>query len=151
MSDNSPDTSSKTAPHDTRAIVAALGARAKLGLSEAELDRLSEYVVDSWDMADRLREVATPGYEGQARDLPLRAAYSNRPANTDPTTVPQPVRSSSPQPARALAPEVVEDTLVAVARGIASGQFTPVDLVNAQLERIDQYDDVVRSYITDDR
>lgn len=65
---------------DTRTIVAALAARAKLGLSPAELERLSEYVVDSWDMADRLRDVVTPGYEGHTHDLPLRAAYSNKPA-----------------------------------------------------------------------
>ncbi|MEX2540624.1 MAG: DUF427 domain-containing protein [Trueperaceae bacterium] len=44
---------------------------------EVEQQRLVEYVADSWDMADRLRSVPTPGHEGQYAELPLRAAYAN--------------------------------------------------------------------------
>jgi len=140
-----------TAP-DTRTIVAALGTRAKLGLSEAELDKLSEYVVDSWDMADRLRDVVTPGYEGHSQDLPLRAAYSNRPAvGPSSSGVAVPAGHGGRVQPRPVSSEVVEGSLVAAARGIAAGQFSPIDLVAAQLDRVDVHDWAVRSYITVDR
>ena len=143
---------------DTKAIVAALGARAKLGLTEDELDKLSEYVVDSWDMADRLREVATPGHEGRAADLPLRAAYANQPepSGRGRFTVDGSKASSAETPdgamvAKPLPAGVLEGSLVAAARGMAAGSFSPLELVHAQLERIDRHDAVVRSYITVDK
>src|SRR5690606_2693595 len=133
---------------DAHTIVAAFAARAKLNLTEAEHERLVEYVSDSWDMADRLRDVQTPGYEGMAEKLPLRAAYSNRgssPASASPSG------SESVGTPRPLPEGVLEGGVVVAARAMAAGEYSPLDLVNGQLERIARFDDTVRSYITVDR
>ncbi len=133
----------------TSEIVAALAARAKLGLSPAEHQRLSEYVVDSWDMADRLRSVESPGHEGRYADLPLRAAECNRPARPgEESRYPRAVAGGEVPEARPLPAGALDDGLVELARRFAAGEFSPLDLVSAQLARIDEYDPVVRSYIT---
>src|SRR5690606_27217599 len=143
---------------DTGAIVAALAARAKLGITPAEHQRLSEYVVDSWEMADRLRDVPTPGHEGHRDDLPLRAAYSNLPPQLGAGEFR--VAAAGAGTARdrdgAAAPEkvplvVLAGDLVSAAARIAAGEFSPLDLTAAHLNRIERYDGAVRSYITVDR
>ncbi|HZJ10775.1 MAG TPA: amidase [Trueperaceae bacterium] len=134
----------------TGEIVSALAERAKLNLSEAEHERLSEYVVDSWDMADRLRDVSSPGYEGVAADLPRRAAYSTRePVQAEGASPQESSRLvGRPQP---IPPAALEGGLVEVSTAMEAGEYTPLDLVNAQLERIARFDQAVRSYITVDR
>ncbi len=134
----------------TQEIVAALAVRAKLGLNAAEHQRLSEYVVDSWDMADRLRDVASPGHEGRFADLPLRAAHCNVPASPgQEARYPRPV--AAPAAARSVPPGALDSGVVALAGRYAAGELSPLDIVSAQLARIDEYDASVRSYITVDR
>lgn len=135
----------------TSEIVAALAQRAKLGLSPAEHQRLSEYVVDSWDMADRLRSVASPGHEGRFSDLPVRSAHCNVPAAPEQEArYPRPAAGSVPAP-RSVPGDALESGVVALAGRFAAGEFSPVDLMAAQLARIDEYDPAVRSYITVNR
>lgn len=138
MSDQVPD------PH---AIVAAFAARAKLDLSADERARLVEYVRDTWDLADRLREVATPGLEGLREALPLRAAYANRPGGE---RAEEPAPPPGPGRPRPVPDEVLLGSLTDAASALARGDLTPLDLVHAQLERIARYDGVVRSYVTVD-
>ncbi len=132
---------------DTEAIVAAFAARARLSLTTDERARLVEYVRDSWDLADRLRAVPTPGLEGLRESLPLRAAYSNRAGAERAEEASPPPSAGRPRPV----PEgVLTGTATDAAAALAAGELTPLDLVNAQLERIARYDGVVRSYITVD-
>src|SRR5690606_5583876 len=102
---------------DPHAIVAAFAARAKLNLSEAEHERLVEYVSDSWDMADRLRDVVTPGYEGMSEKLPLRAAYSNRDVNGAPGAG---RGSAGTRAARPLPEGALDGSLLEAARAVAA-------------------------------
>ena len=155
MVDGSSHTHDDDSTPDTGTIVTALAARAKLRLSPAEHARLSEYVLDSWDMADRLRDVASPGHEGHRDDLPLRTAYSNLPLQPGQRDHRASVGGGSGD-LSAAAPEKVAATvlagdLVSTAGRIAAGEFSPLDLIAAQLDRIERYDTTVRSYITVDR
>lgn len=135
---------------DNHAIVAAFAARAGLNLSPEEHAKLVEYVKDSWDMADRLRDVPSPGHEGVRDKLPLRSAWANRPP--DPGTYVEPTTplAQAGQP-RPVPSEVLVGTVMDAARKIAAGELSPLDLVAAQLDRIARYDGAVRSYITVDR
>src|SRR5690554_2182804 len=115
MTDNSPDTPT---------IVSAFAARAGLRLSPDELAKLSEYVVDTWDMADQLRNVQQPGVSS---DVPKRSGWSNLPAaGASPATFEQ---TLEPGP---VDPSVLEGSLVDAAGRIAAGELTPLDLVAAQ-------------------
>lgn len=137
MTDNTPDTA---------AIVSAFAARAGLQLSPDELAKLCEFAVDSWDMADQLRSVTSPGLEGRTNDLPLRAGWSNQP---EPIPAPSAPRQSLTDP-KTIDPSVLEGSLIDAANRLAAGEFTPVDLVAAQLQRIREHDGQVRSYISID-
>lgn len=135
---------------DTAAIVAAFAARERLNLSAAEHQQLSEYVLDSWDMADRLRDVETPGLKGQRLNLPMRAGYCNQPpgAAEAATTTPAPAFVSR---SRELVPQdILESGLTEISEAIARGECTPMGLMQALLERIKRFDGTVRSYITVD-
>src|SRR5690606_35305833 len=123
---------------------------------------------DSWDMADQLRNVETPGYEGMSEQLPLSAAYSNSsisnpgssdeagsrqgagPASVGTAAVGRSQRMSSGDAARKLPEGVLEGCVTQASRALADGDFSPLDLVTGQLERISHYDRTVRSYITVD-
>lgn len=143
---------------DRDAITAAIAARAGLGLSPAEHRRLSEYVVDVWDMADRLRLVPSPGQEGAGDRMPLRAAYANRAADgegvakgvdAEPRTRPDEGRSLQDADL-----PFTEDPLLAGlvehAEAMAAGRYRPIDLVRSQLDRIARFDGVLRSAIAVD-
>jgi Asp-tRNA(Asn)/Glu-tRNA(Gln) amidotransferase A subunit family amidase len=132
---------------DTAAIVSAFAARERLELSPAEHERLCEYVRDSWDMADRLREVETPGLEGRRFDMPLRAAYSNvdagRPASGK--------IDEAEVELTGIPAEELDRGLVEIAEALAAGKYTPFQLIGSQLERIERFDGFVRSYVNLDR
>lgn len=139
---------------DAHQIVAAFATRAKLNLSDAEHQRIVEYVADAWDMADRLRDVETPGYEGMSDQLPLRAAYSNSGAGTASTgsaTYGSSSTAALGDTTPTVSDEVLEGSVVNASRAMAAGDITPLDLVTGQLERISRFDRGVRSYITVDR
>ena len=138
----------KTPTPDTATIVAAFAAREQLDLSPAEHQRLSEYVLDTWDMADRLRDVDPPGLEGQRERLPKRAAYCNQPP---PAAAVAPAARSVSSVARSQEPlpdGTLDRGLVELASAIEVGDVTPLSLVTGQLERIHRFDGLVRSYIT---
>lgn len=127
-------------PEQRARMVQAFADRARLDLSDSELERLSEYVESAWDMADRLHEVDQPGREGLAADLPLRSAWANVGSRSEP-----PASVQAPEPLERLPSSVLETAAM-----IASGSVTPLELVSSQLAHIDRYDADVRSYITVD-
>src|SRR5690606_24095984 len=138
--DTTPGKPLDTSP-GARAIVAAFAARAKLGLREGEHQRLVQHVADSGDRADKLRDGVTPGDEGMAEELPLRAAYSNWAAEGEPGSAGSegpasaagaagaptgiPARSEA---ARPLPDSTLEGGVVHTARAVAAGELTPLDL-----------------------
>ncbi|MFO7546148.1 MAG: amidase [Trueperaceae bacterium] len=139
---------------ETSDIVAAFASRANLELTPSEHARLNEYVLDVWDMADRLRAVTPPGLEGAESALPRRAAYANREPSPSEAAALQSwtaakgtVRGSG----ESAAPESLELGLVEVAQAYAAGTFTPLAFVRATLERLDRYDPTIRSSVTIDR
>src|SRR5690606_3431762 len=131
---------------DTHAIVAAFAARPKLNLSPEEPQRLVEYVAATWDIADHLPNVDTPGYGGMSEQLPLRAAYSNRsssnqgssdeagsrqgagPASVGTASVGRSQSMSRGDAARKLPEGVLEGSVTQASRALANGDFSPLDL-----------------------
>ncbi len=125
-------------PEQRARIVQAFAARARIDLTDAELERLIEYVESAWDMADRLRDVEQPGREGIATDLPLRSAWAN-------------VGDRGAPPAGVAVEASLErmpSSVLEAASLIASGSVTPLELVSSQLALIDRHDAKVRSYIS---
>jgi len=131
---------------DRAAVVAAFATHAGLDLDEDERARLETYVTTVWDMAASLREVPSPGLEGARDDLPLRAAYANRGPDAEPAPAPPPAGEARPE--RAVA--AIGRDARALQSAFANGDFTPLDLTAAYLDRIDRYDPFVRSYVAVD-
>lgn len=151
MSGSRTDTSQRP---DTSEIVAAFAARAKLELTPEEHARLNEYVLDVWDMADRLRSVTPRGLEGAELELPRRAAYANQAPSASEAEALRGLAAgpaSERVPVSSAEPSTVELGLVEIARAYEGGTFTPLAFVQAILERLDRYDPVIRSSVTIDR
>lgn len=143
----SPALNAATTQPDKAAIVAAMTAHAGLRLTDDERAQLEEYVDTVWAMAARLREVDSPGLEGLRADRPLRTAAANRPG---PGAEPAPPSSANLGAPRPVPASLLDAGVLAVAEAIGRGAFTPADVTEAVLERIDRFDGAVRAYVTVD-
>lgn len=132
-------------------IVRAFAARSDLRLSDAERTRLEAYVVDVWDMADRLRAVPSPGREDEPDRLPKRAGYANRGrahateqgVHVGPGRVPRDGGDLDEDRADVLAGLALVDAAEAIARGDTSS----AELVDVALDRIARFDGALRSCV----